>query len=121
MLSAVLCGYTGNVCGLENALVILSPCIARMPLLTDDLLPSHGVSGIFTDIPSWLASGAAQPGARRKPRRLVLVERRRREATSMFVRELEATPLRRRDGSAEVVLAYDWRLLEAITEEERRL
>ncbi|KAH8744219.1 hypothetical protein F5883DRAFT_655334 [Diaporthe sp. PMI_573] len=92
-----------------------------MPLLTEDLLPSHGVSGVFFDIPSWLASYAAQTGARRRPRRLVLVERHRSEATSAFLRELEARPLRRWDGSAEIVLAYDWRLLEAITEEERRL
>jgi DNA ligase-4 len=119
--SAVSCGYAGNVCALANSLVLLSPCIASMPLLTEDLLPSHGVSGVFFDIPSWLASYAAQTGARRRPRRLVLVERHRSEATSAFLRELEARPLRRWDGSAEIVLAYDWRLLEAITEEERRL
>ncbi|KAH8753310.1 hypothetical protein F5883DRAFT_575133 [Diaporthe sp. PMI_573] len=91
-----------------------------MPLLTEDLLPAHGVSGVFTDIPSWLASQVAQAGARMRHRRLVLVECHRSEATSVFLRELESKPLRRRDGRAEVVLAYDWRLLEAITDEERR-
>jgi DNA ligase 4 len=118
--STVSCRYAGSVCALANALVLLSPCIASMPLLTEDLLPSHGVSGIFTDIPSWLASQAVHTGARRSPRRLVLVERHRIEATSAFLRELESRPLRRRDGSAEIVLAYDWRLLEAVTDEERR-
>jgi DNA ligase-4 len=105
---------------MANVLVLLSPCITNMPLLTEDLLPAHGVSGVFTDIPSWLASQAAHAAARRRPRRLVLVERHRSEATSAFLRELESRPLRRRDGRAEVVAVYDWRLLEAITEEERR-
>ncbi|KAH8745797.1 hypothetical protein F5883DRAFT_566786 [Diaporthe sp. PMI_573] len=91
-----------------------------MPLLTEDLLPAHGVSGVFTDIPSWLASQVAQAGARMRHRRLVLVERHRSEATSAFLRELESRPLRRRDGRVEVVPAYDWRLLEVVTEEERR-
>lgn len=118
--SAASCGYAGAACALANVLVLLSPCIANMPLITEDLLPAHGVSGVFTDITSWLASQAAQGGARRRPRRLVLVERHRSEATAAFLRDLESRPLRRRDGRAEVVLAYDWRLLEAITEEERR-
>lgn len=119
---AALCGYAGGVCALANAHVLLSPCVANMPLLTEDLLPAHGVSGVFIDIPSWLASLEAAPAGstRRRPRRLVLVERHRGEATSTFLRELEDIPLRRRHGLAEVVLAYDWRLLEAVTEEERR-
>ncbi|POS80600.1 ATP dependent DNA ligase domain-containing protein [Diaporthe helianthi] len=120
--SAASCEYAGGICALANAHVLLSPCIANMPLLTEDLLPAHGVSRVFTDVPSWVDSlQAAQTGAtRRRPRRLVLVERHRSEATSAFLREIEARPLRGRSGRAEVVLAYDWRLLEAITEEERR-
>ena len=105
---------------MANVIVLLSPCIANMPLLTEDLLPAHGVSAFFTDISSWLASRAAQAGATRRPRRLVLVERRRSDSTSAFIRDLESRPPRRRNGQAEIVLAYDWRLLEAITEEERR-
>ncbi|KAH8757962.1 ATP dependent DNA ligase [Diaporthe sp. PMI_573] len=118
--SAVSCGYAGGACALADTLLLLSPCIANMPLLAEDLLPVHGISGVFTDIPSWLASQVAQAGARMRHRRLVLVERHRSEATSAFLRELESRPLRRRDGRVEVVPAYDWRLLEAITEEERR-
>ncbi|KAH8752249.1 hypothetical protein F5883DRAFT_506776 [Diaporthe sp. PMI_573] len=93
--SAASCGYGGGACALADTLVLLSPCIANMPLLTEDLLPVHGVSGVFTDIPSWLASQVAQAGARMRHRRLVLVERHRSEATSAFLRELESRPLRR--------------------------
>lgn len=118
--SPLPCGYAGRVCALASFSVLLSPCIASMPLLTEDILPAHGVNAVFTDIPSWLASLAAQVGATRRSRTLVLVERHRSEPTSAFLRELESRPLRRRNGQAEVILAYDWRLLEAITEEERR-
>lgn len=118
--SPLPCGYAGRVCALAGFSVLLSPCIANIPLITEDILPAHGVSAVFTDIPSWLESLAAQVGAIRRPRALVLVERHRSEPTSAFLRELESRPLRRRNGQAEVILAYDWRLLEAITEEERR-
>lgn len=118
--SPLLCGYAGRACALRGFSVLLSPCIANMPLLTEDILPAHGVKAVFTDIPLWLASHAAQVGSKRRDRRLVLVECRRSESTGAFLRELESRPLRRQNGQVEVVLAYDWRLLEAITEEERR-
>ncbi|KAJ0114907.1 hypothetical protein J7T55_004649 [Diaporthe amygdali] len=118
--AAFTCGYAGGVCALAGFFVLLSPCIASMPLLTEDVLPAHGVNAVFTDIPSWLASNAPQTGPMRRPRRLVLVERQRRESTNAFIRKLESSPLRRRNGDVEIVLAYDWRLLEAITEEEKK-
>lgn len=118
--SSLPCGYAGRACALAGFHVLLSPCIANMPLLTEDILPAHGVGAIFTDIPSWIASHSAQVEARRRPRRLVLVERHRSDSTSAFLRELESRPLRSRNGQVEVVPAYDWRLLEVITEEERR-
>lgn len=114
------CRYAGSVCALAGFFVLLSPCIAKIPLLTEDILPAHGVGAVFTDIPSWLASDVVRASDTRRPRRLVLVEQRRREATNTFLKEVESKPLRRRNGQAEIVLAYDWRLLEAITEEERR-
>lgn len=117
--SPLSCGFAGRVCALAGFSVLLSPCIANMPLLTEDILPAHGVSAVFTDIPSWLAYHATQVRARRL-RKLVLVERHRSESTSAFLRDLESRPGQNRDGQADIILAYDWRLLEAITEEERR-
>lgn len=116
----VPCRYASRVCALAGSSVLLSPCIAEMPLLTEDILPAHGVTAVFTDISSWLASHAAQTGAHKRLRKLVLVERCRMEATTAFLRDLESSALQKRSGQAEVVLAYDWRLLEAITDEERR-
>lgn len=116
----VPCRYASRVCALAGSSVLLSPCIAEMPLLTEDILPAHGVTAVSTDISSWLASHAAQTGAQKRLRKLVLVERCRMEATTAFLRDLESSALQKRSGQAEVVLAYDWRLLEAITDEERR-
>lgn len=118
--SPLSCGFAGRACALAGFSVLLSPCIANMPLLTEDILPAHGVNAFFTDISSWLASHATQVGARRRLRKLVLIERHRSESTSAFLRDIETRPRRRQNGQAEVVLAYDWRLLESITEEERK-
>lgn len=112
------CRHAGGVCALANHSVLLSPCVANMPLLIEDLLPSHGVAAVFTDISSWLTSLSPPASSSRKQRTLVLVERRRQEATVAFLRQLEADPMRRRDGQPAVVLAYDWRLVEAVTDEE---
>lgn len=120
------CPHVGRSCALSNHFVLLSPCVASMPWLTEDLLPSHGLTAVFKDISSWIASSSSSPPEgvvaaprRSRRRRIVLVERRRADATRDFLRQLQAEPLRRRNGEPEVVIAYDWRLLEAITDAER--
>lgn len=113
------CRHIGGTCALANHFILLSPCVASMPWLTEDLLASHGVTAVFKDIPSWIASSSLPDGTSRRQRRVVLVERRRTEATRNFLKQLQAEPLRRRNGEPEVVVAYDWRLLEAITDEEK--
>lgn len=114
------CRHASGVCALANHSVLLSPCIANMPLLIEDLLPSHGVADVFTDVTSWLASLSLHTRTSRRLQTLVLVERRRQDATVNFLQNLEADPMRRRDGQPAVVLAYDWRLVEAITDEEAK-
>lgn len=114
-----VCHHVGATCALANHFVLLSPCVASMPWLAEDLLPSHGLSAIFKDTPSWMASSSLPDDASRRQRRIVLVERRRGEATKSFLKQLQAEPLRRRNGEPEVIIVYDWRLLEAITDEEK--
>lgn len=114
-----MCPHVGRICALANHFVLLSPCVANMPWLTEDLLPSHGLTAVFKDIPSWMASSSLPEGASHRQRRIVLVERRRAEATRNFLKQLQTEPLRRRTGEPEVVIAYDWRLLEAITDAEK--
>lgn len=115
------CRHASATCALAEFFVLLSPCVASMPLLTEDLLPSHGIAAVFTDIPSWLASASLRMRPPRRQPRVVLVERRRAEATRGFLAELQAEPLKGRHGRPEVLVAYDWRLLEAITDEEKAL
>ncbi|KUI60256.1 DNA ligase 4 [Cytospora mali] len=118
--SATSCGHAGGTCALVKHSVLLSPCVANMPLLTEDLLPSHGVTAVFTDAASWLASLSLHTRSSRRPQTLVLVERRRHDATIAFLKQLEAEPMRQQDGQPAVVLAYDWRLVEAVTDEETK-
>lgn len=108
------CRHAGRLCALANRAVLLSPSVADLPVLVEDLLPSHGITAVFTDI----ASLSNRAGSSRKPRAMVLVDGRRREAADAFLRELGADPMRGRDGMQAVIPAYDWRLLEAITDEE---
>lgn len=113
------CSHAGRTCALAEHFILLSPCVANMPWLVEDLLPSHSVAAVFTDLPSWLASAALQTTRSRRQPRLVLVERRRSGATKEFLAKLEAEPLRGRHGQSVASIAYDWRLLEAITDEEK--
>lgn len=117
-----ICHHVGRTCALANHFILLSPCVVRMPWLTDDLLPCHGLTAIFKDVPSWMASSSLPEDNEwpLRPRRLVLVERRRTEATRNFLKQLQVEPLRRCDGEPEVVIAYDWRLLEMITDTESK-
>lgn len=112
------CQFAGETCALANYFILLSPCVANMPWLSEDLLPSHGISVIFRDIPSWLASSTLQTSPSRRQPRLVLVEARRTKSTKEFLTQLRAEPLRGRHGGADMVTVYDWRLVEAITEAE---
>jgi len=50
--SVVSYRYAGSTYALADTLILLSPYIANMPLLTEDLLPAYSISSIFTDIPS---------------------------------------------------------------------
>lgn len=113
-----ICRHAGRTCVLSNHFVLLSPCVATIPWLTEDLLPSHAVAAVFTDMDSWLASASLQNISRSQPR-VVLVERRRAEATRDFLKKLQANPLTSRNGLPEQVIAYDWRFLEAISDQEK--
>lgn len=113
------CQFVGVTCALAGYFILLSPCVASMPWLSDDLLSSHGVSAMFRDIPSWFASTFLQDSSCRRHPRLVLVEARRTQSTHEFLMQLQAQPLRGRKGAVGLATVYDWRLIEAITEAER--
>lgn len=112
--AAATCRIAGSSCAVANYFVLLAPCVANVPWLTEDLLPAHGAAGVFTDIASWRTSAALQTNARR----VILVESRRNEATQAFLDKLQA---QLQDEPSKVAIAYDWRLLEAVTDEEKKL
>ncbi|SPQ21791.1 7df857b8-d712-453e-b12d-f7c62f57da4a [Thermothielavioides terrestris] len=140
--SAGKCRYLGDACAFSTYSILLSPCIANFPWVTEDLLSCHGVTEFLRDPKEWLADQAATstttpassssgiPGASlsapagqkgRRKRKIVLVDARRREATVAFLQLVEAAQLKRRSGEREYVPVYDWRVLEAVREEEQKL
>jgi len=48
------CRFYGRACELRTCYILLSPCVARIPWLTEDLLSAHGVTKIFTDPAQWV-------------------------------------------------------------------
>jgi DNA ligase-4 len=141
------CRYLGDSCKLSTYSIMLSPCIANFPWVTENLLVSHGVTEFIRDPKAWLRDGqasgatAAVPSTsdisanstaesaghpsslnkkRRRCKKLVLVDARRREATEAFLASIQAAQLKRRNGEREYVPVFDWRVLESVMEEERR-
>jgi DNA ligase-4 len=125
------CIFSGSACPLRHVSFLLAPCIANMPWLTEDLFSKHGISTTdFIITPDgWThlgpLSGITTPGGctstvgcsgRRK--KIVLVERRRKDATAALLQEVGALQLRRRNGGREYVPVFDWRVIEALTDEE---
>lgn len=112
------CRFAGKTCALANYFILLSPSVANMPWLSEDLLPNHQIAAVFKDIPSWLASVSLQTSSSPRPPRLVLVEARRTGSTKEFLTQLQTEPLGGWSGGVDAIMVCDWRLVEAITKAE---
>ncbi|KAI8961546.1 hypothetical protein F5Y11DRAFT_325662 [Daldinia sp. FL1419] len=120
-----LCSLAGEKCILANRSILLSPCISQYAWLTDSLLRDHGVDNFLSDPKMWLEETTpgfaykwdASLGKIRKSRvrKICLVESRRVDATSSFVKSIEKAGLTKKSGEREWVGVYDWRILEDIS------
>lgn len=102
-----LCTVKGASCKLADTIALLSPCVAQMPYLTEDMLRRHGIS--FTADVNDLENDN-----NRDKRKIVLVETHRAGPTAETIHRLTTLDLPRWD-----VEVYDWRLLECLAKEER--
>ncbi|CRK31961.1 hypothetical protein BN1708_005599 [Verticillium longisporum] len=123
-----LCQIAGHRCKMRNREILLAPCIANQLLVTESILPAHGIKSWVTDPGNWRQSelshvrdgavrGVISPPRRR--RKICFVERRRVEATRHLVKQIQALNLRLPDGERESVEMYDWRVLEDIDQYEK--
>jgi DNA ligase-4 len=101
-------------CPFSKAIVFLSSCVRGFPWVTDSLLPWHNASQIPT-LHHWTretghldSNGTTIPESEAFPDRqkLVLVESNRLEATMLCIDEVK------RKGIRDLVLFFDWRVLE---------
>ncbi|GKT40831.1 uncharacterized protein ColSpa_01012 [Colletotrichum spaethianum] len=128
------CQYAGHSCLLTNTTVLLSPCIAQQPWITENLLPLHGIQQWATNSHDWTDNPPApKPSASSsssttntqkrslRPRRICFVEHNRKEATHAMMTHLEGNPQYTPGGRREYVEVYDWRFLEDITALEKEL
>lgn len=128
------CVHCPDTCALAGISFLLAPCISKTPWLTDDLLSSHGIRNFVVSPDEWAQvdsgsptrpSPAAENASTRRngipdqssprPKKVVLVESRRKEATEVLFRQIKQAGLKRRGGSREYVPVFDWRLLEELT------
>ncbi|MCJ1285878.1 hypothetical protein MMC26_005220 [Xylographa opegraphella] len=94
-------------------LTVLSPCIAQMPYLTEDLLPVHNA----TVVPISDLSPRAKTGdATAKIDAVALVESYRSDATALFLKDL----LRVMGQNLQEAEIWDWRIVEQTEEVEGR-
>lgn len=108
------CDYLGKNCVFYGKAFLLSPCVANMPYLTEDLLAAHGAQDTYTDIATWHQARCAR-------RTIVLVEGRRKseDTKTAFLKEIEAVARTLPNGAKERVEILDWRVLEeALAAEE---
>ncbi|TAQ87237.1 hypothetical protein B7494_g4424 [Chlorociboria aeruginascens] len=113
------CTLTEKTCPFINCIFLLSPCIASVPYLTEDLLSWHRCRYItspegFRD-PSFPRRSSTTG---KKIRKIVLVESNRTAPTVEYMKEVGALDLRRNEKK-DWVEVYDWRLLESITKVDR--
>ena len=108
-----VCQQAFTSCLFINCSFLLAPCIAGMPRLTEDLLPSHSAHFIL-DPQLWLGSDFI----RHKIRKLVLVEPRRAQETVQLFKAIQDLKLIKSDGKREWVEVYDFRLVECVSKME---
>jgi DNA ligase-4 len=115
-----ICQQASASCLFVNCSFLLAPCVGGMPLLTEDLLPSHGARFIL-DPSLWLDSDAFPRRcsfSRHKTRKLVLVEPRRIQETVKMFKAIQNLNLVRGDGRREWVEVYDFRIVECVSKME---
>ncbi|KAI1462370.1 hypothetical protein F4805DRAFT_410367 [Annulohypoxylon moriforme] len=123
------CSLARKKCALKNCSILLSPCIAQYPWITENLLGEHGVHDFIIDpqlwdelptpkssVSKWDAS--SQKVRKIRARKICLVESRRQDATQSFYRKIEAASLKKKSGERAWVGVYDWRVLEDISDLE---
>ncbi|KAK5662956.1 hypothetical protein OQA88_6368 [Cercophora sp. LCS_1] len=97
--------------------------------VTEDLLGCHGIVDFARDPYEWaelpvsseLSPLLDESLKKAKRKKAVLVDTRRKEATTNFLARIQETGLTRRKGGRDWVPIFDWRVLEELREEEKRI
>ena len=117
------CQAPRRVCALRNCMVLLSPCVAGLPLVTEAQKCQEAMD-VFTDPLLWMNAYSRkikgkQTGSSEipKPRKFIMVDTKRNDATLEFLLKVEALDLKK-GADKEWTRVYDWRLLQSMTMED---
>ncbi|KAK4191714.1 hypothetical protein QBC35DRAFT_296263 [Podospora australis] len=108
------CVHRPRGCRLSDYSVLLAPCIADSPWITEDLLPGHGVTNVIRDPVEWKVTDS------RPKKRLILVETKRTDASLAFLNRIAECELLQANGKVDLAEIFDWRALEELRDEEVR-
>ncbi|KAL1841446.1 hypothetical protein VTJ49DRAFT_7061 [Mycothermus thermophilus] len=108
------CTWFPGSCKLERYSVLLSPCIADYPYVSEDLLRVHGVTRFLRDPADWDPNDDAS----NIHKRLILVDSRRKVATIEFLRSVEAAGIRQHNGTTKRIPVFDWHVLQELNSAE---
>ncbi|KAI1466319.1 uncharacterized protein F4812DRAFT_433657 [Daldinia caldariorum] len=119
------CTFVGEKCILANRSILLPPCISQYAWVTENLLGDHGIDNFLTDPNTWSQEptpsfaykwdASLKKTRKSRVRKICLVESRRVEATSSFIKSIGEAGLTKKNGEREWVGVYDWRILEDIS------
>jgi hypothetical protein len=114
------CILTTKLCPLTNCIFGLAPCISSNPYITENLLSWHG-SHTITSFRSFSDPSLPRrcPRTGKKYRKIALVEINRTKPTREFMQQIQDLDLRRSRGKKQWIEVYDWRILEAMTKQDR--
>jgi len=122
------CCFLPGLCTISNISFLLSPCISGFLWVTEDLIASHGVEFV-RDPKEWRVASTTMTGTApslvhsaktRRKKKVILVDTRRRKATTAFLNLVREAGLKRRNGETDWVPVFDWRVLEDLRDEETR-
>ncbi|KAL2266448.1 hypothetical protein VTJ83DRAFT_5800 [Remersonia thermophila] len=111
------CTWFPGSCQLERYSILLSPCIADYPYVSEDLLRAHGARRFLRDPAPWKNPNDSGSNAHK---RLILVDARRKAATIEFLRLVEAAGTREHNGTPRRIPVFDWHVLQELNSAEEK-
>ncbi|KAL0467089.1 ATP dependent DNA ligase [Neurospora intermedia] len=93
---------------------------ADTPTITPTTAATTATEAMVLNSSAPTPTPSCTPGGTKRKKKIILVDRRRKEANKAFLQSVRDAGLRHRNGEPRHVSVYDWRVLEELKEEEEK-